>query len=85
MTYLLRTIDGHAAIRCLLCDAVSFNSGDVSNRYCGRCRISHDSVAEARELVAAGGTHDCGEWRTARDVCALCGRVLEARGPDEDP
>jgi hypothetical protein len=33
-------------------------------------------IDEARELVAAGGTHDCGEWRTARHRCAVCDRDL---------
>jgi hypothetical protein len=60
------------AIRCLLCGRISELSGDVEHRYCGRCHLFHDSVAEGRRLHAAGATHDCGEWRTWRGRCAIC-------------
>lgn len=65
-------------IVCLLCGSMSANSGDVRNRYCGRCHLSHDLVQSCRQSLAEGATHDCGEWRTARGLCALCDRVLDA-------
>lgn len=35
--------DGEApAIKCLVCGAVSYNQGDIKNRYCGRCNRFHD-------------------------------------------
>lgn len=33
-------------------------------------------VAAARQRVAQGAGHDCGEWRTAAGTCELCDRVL---------
>src|SRR5262245_9816007 len=33
-------------------------------------------IAEARELAAQGGTHDCGEWQTVARRCAVCDRSL---------
>jgi len=33
-------------------------------------------VAEARRMVAAGGSHECGEWTVARGVCLLCDRAV---------
>lgn len=74
MTCIL-VVDGKGlAIRCLLCESVSHHPADIEHRYCGRCHLWHDAVAMGLTLVAEGGTHDCGEWRTARNVCALCGR-----------
>jgi hypothetical protein len=66
---------GARAICCRLCGFRSVLPADLANRYCGQCHLFHDVVAEARRLVAAGGTHDCGEWRTALGACALCGDV----------
>jgi len=71
------------AIRCLLCDAISWHPGDVENRYCARCHLFHDAVGIGRMLLARdGGVHECAEWRTGRDHCALCGRVL---APTDQP
>ena len=79
-TYRIEVVAGVRAIRCLLCDRVSELPGDVENRYCSRCHLFHDIVAEARQLLdIEGGTHECDEWRTYRDVCALCGEQLPAR------
>jgi len=66
------------AIRCLLCDAISWHPGDVANRYCARCHLFHDAIEEGRRLLASGGGHECAAWRTGRDHCALCGRVVPA-------
>lgn len=33
-------------------------------------------IDQARELHAAGGTHDCSEWRTAEQRCAICDRPV---------
>jgi len=73
------TIDGRPLIVCLLCDAISHHPGDVTNRYCGRCHVFHEMVAEGRRLVAAGGTHECEEWRTFRGRCALCDRGVATK------
>lgn len=78
VTYDLRTVRARPAIVCRLCDRISELAGDVDHRYCSRCHLFHDAVAAGRRLVALGGAHDCGEWRTWRDACALCGRALEA-------
>jgi hypothetical protein len=59
-------------IHCRLCGSVSFSPDDRVNRYCGRCHLSHDLVAQARRMVASGGSHECSDWRTARGECALC-------------
>jgi hypothetical protein len=61
------------AIICLLCHAVSYNLNDVERHYCGACHLFHDVVEQCRRDVANGASHDCGEWRTARGLCALCG------------
>jgi hypothetical protein len=78
LTYELIALQpGHgAAIRCLLCGAVSVNAGDVDNKYCGRCHLFHDLVGACRRDVAQGSGHDCYEWETARHHCALCDRSL---------
>jgi hypothetical protein len=59
-------------IQCHLCGAVSRLAGDIEHRYCARCHLFHGLVADGRRLR----THDCGEWRTYRDRCALCDRDL---------
>jgi hypothetical protein len=64
------------AIRCLLCGSVSVNASDVAHKYCGRCHLFHDLVADCRRDVARGSGHDCYEWETARHHCALCDRDL---------
>lgn len=67
---------GQRTICCALCDAVSSHPGDVANKYCARCHLFHELVQDCREAVRRGATHDCGEWRTGRDRCALCEREL---------
>jgi hypothetical protein len=69
----------HQCITCQLCEARSYHPNDILNRYCGRCHLHHGLVAEGRRGVAAGGSHECDEWRTARDFCALCGATLGPR------
>ena len=81
LTYRLEVVAGVAAIRCLLCNRVSELPGDVMERYCGRCHLFHDLVAAMRAVLEEGGTHECGEWRTFRDRCALCDRDLGVRHP----
>ena len=73
LTYELVTVAGRPAIRCLLCGAVSPHVGDLANRYCARCHLFHDAVADGRRHVSLRGAHDCAEWWTARRCCALCG------------
>ncbi len=80
-TYEVVFIKRTRAIHCLLCDSLSTHRRDIEERYCGRCHLFHDAVAEGRRLLAIrGSTHECGEWRTDRGVCALCGRDV----PKED-
>lgn len=74
-TYTL-TADG--GIRCAFCGRVSYHYLDRAERYCGACHLFHAAVRIARHLHADGGTHECDEWRTAIDTCAVCDRVLEA-------
>ena len=83
LTYELGLHGSRATIRCLLCDAISANPGDVGNRYCARCHLFHDAVANGRRLVALGSFgHTCDDWPTARNVCALCGAgVARSREP----
>jgi hypothetical protein len=64
------------AIRCLLCGAVSYHRDDIANRYCGACHLPHDLVAEARLGFSAGAGHECADWPTARQTCAICGALL---------
>jgi ribosomal protein S27AE len=66
-------------IKCALCGSVSYNAGDIQEKYCGRCHLFHQIVEDGRRMLATGATHDCGEWRTARDRCALCDRDLGPR------
>lgn len=84
-TYVITTIAGHRAIHCLLCDRISELAGDVENRYCGRCHLFHEMIADCRAAVASGAGHECGEWRTFRGVCALCGRGVNADGTWSTP
>jgi hypothetical protein len=80
-TYEWQTHAGTVAIRCLLCGRISELPGDVANRYCGRCHLFHDVVAEGLRLVAyPGATHECSEWQTGRGVCALCGPPMLTQG-----
>jgi hypothetical protein len=65
-------------IVCRLCGSISALRGDVDNRYCARCHLFHEHVAQARAMHAAGASHECDEWRTARGRCAVCDRALEA-------
>jgi len=77
-TYRLETVGGRQAIHCLFCDRISELPGDVANRYCGRCHLFHEIVREARRMLTIypNGSHECSEWRTYRDRCALCGAAL---------
>lgn len=77
-TFVLELVGGIVAIRCQLCNRVSELAHDVEQRYCSRCHLFHASVREGRRLVALGMTHECHEWRTYRQVCALCGVGLTA-------
>lgn len=65
------------SLQCGFCLRVSHNPHDVANTYCGNCHLFLPVVAAARGLVESGGTHDCGEWRTAIGACALCDRPLD--------
>lgn len=79
-TYRLLAVAGITAIECSLCGSVSHLPGDVANRYCGRCHLFHEVVAEGRRLLADGGAHECEEWRTFRGRCALCDALLTQAG-----
>lgn len=73
MTYELSTVAEAAAEQTLDRRAARELPGDVEHRYCGRCHLFHHVVEEARELYRRfSATHDCGEWRTWRGVCAVC-------------
>lgn len=72
LTYELTTLGDRPALRCRLCHSISVLEGDIANRYCGRCHLFLESVEAARYLHQNGGTHECGEWQTARGVCAVC-------------
>jgi len=37
-------LDDGKAIRCLRCGCISYNSNDVQQRYCGKCKVSHDDI-----------------------------------------
>jgi hypothetical protein len=77
LTYQLHTRGDFAySIECGFCGSISRNPGDIQHKYCGRCHLFHHVVAEARFLLTSGATHECGEWRTAREICALCERPL---------
>jgi len=65
-----------AVLVCHLCGCETRLPGDLEHRYCPRCHLFHENVMIGRRLVELGGTHDCGEWRTARHRCALCDRDL---------
>jgi hypothetical protein len=76
-----RELAGALVIRCLLCGAASANLNDVRYRYCVRCHLFHDVVAEARRAHRQGATHDCGEWLTAAGACAVCERAVTPARP----
>jgi hypothetical protein len=71
-TYDLLIVDDLAGIRCHFCGRTSLNRGDVDHLYCAHCHLFHQHVAEARVERQNGATHDCGDWRTARAICAVC-------------
>ena len=75
---LVRVGRDEPAIRCLLCGSISTHPKDlaIANRYCGRCHLFHDAVGAARAMHAEGATHECEEWRTAKDTCAVCGPLF---------
>ena len=50
MTYVIS--DDGEAIQCLICGSISYNPGDIKNRYCGHCHEFHDELA--RRLTAHG-------------------------------
>jgi hypothetical protein len=77
-SFVLELVAGRFAIRCLLCDSLSFSPGDLGHCYCGRCHLFHPEVMRARLDRLGGAAHECEEWRTARGACAVCGRALEA-------
>jgi ribosomal protein L37E len=72
-TFTLSAQDGHPFIQCELCGLRSFHPTDIAQQYCGRCHLFHQQVRDARKLHADGFTHECHEWPTAKDVCAVCG------------
>jgi hypothetical protein len=51
---LLLGLDNEPAIRCRLCGSVSDGRDNVGMRYCTRCHVLHDTVAEARLAVSQG-------------------------------
>lgn len=65
-------------IECLLCGSRSFNQNDIATRYCGRCYLFHDEVqaARTRQTADLSTTHNCGDWRTAINHCAVCDAVI---------
>lgn len=78
-TYRLTEIGpGLSAIECRFCGSSSANPNDVEHLYCGRCHLFHEVVMQGRQEVQIGAGHDCSEWRTARNYCALCDRQLSA-------
>ena len=44
-TYRIIKKDGYDAIECLVCRLPSFNSHDISRKYCGNCHQFHDVLA----------------------------------------
>ncbi len=42
---LLQGLGAPFAIRCKICDMMSYNLGDIEKRYCGNCRVFHDDIA----------------------------------------
>lgn len=78
-TFEIHAVAGRAAIRCLSCGLLSQLPGDVEHEYCGRCHLFHASVASGQRLHREGATHDCAEWSTPQQVCAVCGALLGPR------
>lgn len=77
-SYILEThADGRVAIVCKMCEFRSFNTYDCAERYCPVCHMFHDAVETARTLAKnPASVHECHDWKTARGVCAVCGRGL---------
>lgn len=48
-------LDAGKAIKCLICDKVSYHPDDVANRYCGFCHEFHDHREELLEIAAKHG------------------------------
>jgi Zn finger protein HypA/HybF involved in hydrogenase expression len=46
-TYALPLINNRPAIRCKLCGLVSHNLNDVTNLYCGHCKVFHIDLTAA--------------------------------------
>lgn len=84
-TYEITAIGDVEAFKCFFCGRISELRDEILNVYCGRCNLSHKSVAEARRQVRMdGATHECEEWRTAKNLCAVCDTPLTDRRLDED-
>lgn len=56
---------------------------DVLDSVRGRAlAAAHQALmAEARQAVALGAGHDCGEWLDAVDRCRLCDRIVMRDAP----
>jgi hypothetical protein len=75
-----------SAIVCRLCGFRSHHPDDIISRYCVMCHLFHDAVAQVRRILRTdpGATHECGEWRSGDNICAVCGRGLLREGDRVD-
>lgn len=44
---------GHPAIHCNICGSVSYNLGDIQNRYCAHCHFFHQASPASGRLDGA--------------------------------
>ncbi len=50
LTYEIIQSKGQDAIKCLICDMVSYNENDIREKYCGNCNQFHNIMMYQREM-----------------------------------
>jgi hypothetical protein len=75
-------LDEGRAIRCRICDLTSHNPSDVAQRYCGHCKLFHESGVEVlldERIPLAPAPGFGASWPSQR--ARMLAR-LKARNPD---
>jgi hypothetical protein len=49
VSYIIETdADGDKCIQCMRCGRISYNAGDISNKYCAGCKAFHEDMEVTR-------------------------------------
>ena len=60
------------SITCPICGSVSFNPGDIANRYCGRCHLFLDDIPTDHDGLPT--QEDVDALKAAIDACQRAAR-----------